>query len=709
MSAAPAVSFDLGPLMRPASVAVVGASDTPGRFGYRVMKNLETWGFAGAVYPVNPGRREVLGLPCYPGLRDLPAPADTAVIAVPREHVLGVLEDAVAGGVRSAVVFTSGFADAGPAGAALQADLVRLARQAGLPVCGPNCMGIINWWARSALYSGDMSAAPPAGHVGVLSQSGSVAMALVASGRPLGLSCAVSSGNEAVLTAEDYIDFMIDDPDIRAIACFLEQVRNPERFAQLAARALAVGKPMVALKVGASEKGREAAAAHTSALAGSDRVLDAFFRQHGVVRVRDLDELLAAAQVLASCPEPAGRGLGGLAVSGGEIALMLDLAQDLGLEFPPLAPETRQTFAGLHPLFAPRTNPVDVWGVGAAGAEDYRRFLEILAADPGVHTLLLCHDAPPHRSAALHMAEAAAQTAGAMGKPVVFITGPAGYRSPEVRARLEQAGIPFLEGARPGLRAVQALEEFAAARRSRTDAAEPGAAETIAGADQVRDLLDRVRGPLNEAEGYQLLAACGIPVARHRVAADMAAAQSAAAGVGYPVVLKALSRDLAHKSELGGVALNLKSPLEVAAAYEQMMAGLAERAPDAAIEGVLVQQMVSGGTECIVGTTRDAQFGQALLFGLGGVLVEVFQDTALRVLPVRRADAEAMIREVRGYRLLTGVRGRPPADVGALADALTRLAALVRAFPQLQLEINPLLVLPEGQGVRAVDVLARVD
>lgn len=704
---------DLSPLLNPAAIAVVGASERYGSAGRLVLENLRHLDDERPVYAVHPKYREVLGYPCFPDLRSLPGPVDSVAVLLGAGKVLPTLETAVDIGARAAWVLASGFAEAGPEGQALQADLVRFAESTGLLVCGPNCIGVANLADSVATYSVALSPATRAGGASAVVQSGAVCLGLANAAR-FGFRYLISSGNEAVLDSSDYLAYLARDQRTRVILAFLEGIRSPDRFVAAARAAIEARKPILLVKVGRSEVAQRAVQAHTGSLAGSDAVFDAVCDRLGVTRLDTLDELLEAASLFLKCPLPQGEGIGLLSLSGGQIGLVGDLAQDLGLTFPNFSPGTHRALEGILPPYSTIANPLDAWGSGDL-EKSYPACVDVVAADKDAHLVAMTRDTPPEVAAreveqSLAVADAAVKATRETGKPVLMFSNLSTGFQPEVERRLDEGGVPYLQGTRETLRAMQALVRYSGFRRQQGEevAVEGPPPEEVA---DWREKLRDSRGSLAEIEGRRLLAAYGIPGPREAVATTEQACVLAAESLGYPVVLKIHSPDIQHKTEIGGVRVGLADQAVVLAAYREVMDAARSSHPQARLEGVLLQEMMpSDGVEAILGLLRDPDFGPVVVYGSGGILVEVFRDSTLRLPPVSHAEALAMIHRTRGAALYQGFRGRPPADVDALADAIARLSRLAMDLGDLivALDINPLMVLAKGQGVCAVDALVEI-
>ncbi|MGQ9584541.1 MAG: acetate--CoA ligase family protein [Anaerolineae bacterium] len=704
---------DLSPLLSPRAIAVVGASERHGSAGRLVLENLRHLDYPGPVYAVHPKHREVLGFPCYPSLGALPGPVDSVAVLLGADRVLPTLQAAVEVGARAAWVLASGFAEAGPEGKALQASLTRFAQETGLLVCGPNCIGVANLVDRVATYSVALSPATRAGGVSAVVQSGAICLGLANAAR-FGFRYLISSGNEAVLESADYIGYLAGDPQTRVIIAFLEGIRTPQKFVAAAQAAAGAGKPILVVKVGRSEAAQRAVQAHTGSLAGSDAVCNAAFRRLGVVRLDTLDELLEAAELFLTCPLPEGEGVGLLSLSGGQLGLVADLAQDLGLHFPPFSEEGRRALAQILPPYTHIANPLDAWGSGDL-ERTYPDCVRVVSGEAGIHLLAVTRDTPPQVASreveqSLAVAEAAVRAARETRKPVLMFSNLSTTFQPEVKKVLEEGGVPYLQGTRETLRAIQSFVGYARFRRHLGQPVEAGCPSPPDLAAWRERLLE-VRGSLSEVEGRRLLVAYGIPGPQEAVAATPEGAAQVARQIGYPVVLKVHSPDIQHKTEIGGVRVGLREDGDVIRAFQEVMEAARSHHPQARLEGALIQEMVpSDAVEVILGLLRDPDFGPVVVFGSGGILVELLKDSSLRLPPLSHREALEMIRETRGARLLEGFRGRPPADVQALADALVRLSQLAVDLGDriAALDVNPLMVLPEGHGVRAVDALVEV-
>ncbi len=701
---------NLKPLLNPQAIAVVGASDKPGA-GSNVLNNLKRLGFSGQVYPINPRYSELGGWRCYARLKDIPGPVDSVAILLSHQQVLPTLEQAATIGAKAAWVFASGFAEAGPEGESLQRQVTAFARDHDIALCGPNCIGVVNLHAGAATYSAALPATIKPGHVGAIVQSGAICLGIANSNRGIGFSTLISSGNEAALDNADYIAYLVDDPQTRVIIAFIEGFKNADKFIWAAERARQAGKPLLVVKVGRSAVAQRATLAHTGSLAGADAVHDAVFRKHGVVRLDSLDELLEAAELFLQAPLPAGRGVGLLTLSGGQIGLIGDVMQGIDLDLPDLSDQAHQALAQVLPPYTNIANPLDAWGSGNF-EETYPACMEILACEPNIHLLAVARDSSPGIAErevwqSNVIVDAAARVASTSRKPVVVFSNiPTGFEK-TVQDRADAAGLPMLQGTRASLRAIAALVQYA--EFTRRPMSQPGVSP-VGPEDLARIKNDLLRQPasMSEYASKQLLAEYGVPITREELAHSCDEAVRVADAMSTAVALKIQSPDIQHKTEAGGVVLNLRGADAVRQAYGQITDNAQRYNPNARIEGILVQEMVPGdAVEVIVGSSNDKEFGPVVVFGLGGILVELFKDSVLRLAPVSLGEAYEMITSVRSAALLRGFRGRPMADLAALADVITRVSHLACDLRDqvAAVDINPLMVLPQGQGVRAADAL----
>jgi acyl-CoA synthetase (NDP forming) len=693
---------ELQALISPRSIAILGASADLNKVNGRTLRFLQEKGYAGRIFPVNPKYESIAGLRCYPAIAALPEVPDLAVIAVPAAQVLASVRELVQHGGRAAVIFSSGFAEMGEAGRKLEREVADAARSGGLRLCGPNCLGLINAFDNVIATFGQFAeGATPAGPVGFVTQSGAfgTAIAALARRRALGLGYFINTGNECDVDFVQMMRAVLDDPRIRVGAGYLEGVRDGAGLRALAEHALDLGKPLTLTKVGRTVAGAKAAASHTGALAGADAVFDGVIRGLGITRARNEEHMLDIVEVLGACKLPAGRGLGIVTQSGGAGVLMADRAEEMGLQVAELAPQTRDALSKVIPGFGTTGNPVDVTGQFVADPQLLLDSVRIVMDDPQVHVgivWLQLMDGHVER-----LAEIFNKINKIVNKPwvVCWVAAP-----DAALAKLRAAGIAVLRGAEPAVDAVAALVRYAEARRNWLSDAPARAALQLP-----KPALPATTGAVSSMEGQALLQCSDVPIAAARLATSADAAVTAAKALGYPVVLKIESPDILHKTEAKGVALNLSDEAAVRGAFSVLIANAKSYKADARIAGVLVQTMVKGYVELVVGLKRDPTFGPVVMVGLGGVLIEVFKDAVFRAAPVTEAEALRMLDELKSKVILDGVRGKPPVNKKALARmicAVSRFGAA--AGPRLaELDLNPVLAGP--QGVTAVDWLMVLD
>lgn len=695
---------DLSALLRPRSVAVIGASSRPGTIGAEITRNLVVNGFQGPVYPVHPKLRAVQSIRAWRDVREIPDPVDLAILVVPQEQVVEVARACAEKGVRGMVVITAGFKETGPAGAQAERELLEICRQAGIALVGPNCLGVVSTDPGTRLDGTFAPTFPPEGTVAVASQSGALGVAMLDYARDLniGVSDFVSMGNKADVSGNDLIAWWGRDPRTRVILLYLESFGNPRRFAEIC-REVGRSKPIVAVKSGRSRRGNLAASSHTGSLAGTEVAVAALVDEAGLIRVDTVEELFDMAAFLAHQPVPAGRRVAILTNAGGPGILATDAAEAWGLEVPDLPATTTEALRALLPPAASVKNPVDM--IASASPEQYEAAVRLLLDCAEIDALVVLF-VPPLVTGSDQVGMAIARGAAGTTKPVLTcFMGKHGV--PEGLSRLAEARIPsyaFPESA------VRVLAR--AARYGEWRARPPGRVSVPDGCD-----LDAARQLVAaSAEGWMepgsteaLLRAIGVRSPGGEVARSAGEAAQIARRLGFPVVGKLVSRTITHKSDVGGVKVDLRNEGEVFAAWEQVALGLAERGLGEQMEGLLVQPMVRGGVECLVGLTRDPVYGPLLGFGLGGVLVELLRDVAFRIPPLSDRAAHELVRSIRGFPLLQGYRGSEAADLEALEDLLLRVSALAEACPRIaELDFNPVKARAPGQGCLVVDARVRL-
>jgi acetyltransferase len=688
---APRTSPDLAAFLEPRSVAVIGASRDPSKVGGSVLANLCAAGFDGRILPVNPRADVVQGLPAAASLLAIEGLVDLAVIAVPATAVLPALKECVVKGVRGAVVISAGFRESGEAGRAREAELRAWLADQPIRVLGPNCLGWIRPSRRlNATFAPGM---PLPGGIAFISHSGALATAILdwARDRRLGFSLFAALGNQADLTESDILEAVADDPETRVIVAYLEGLAEGRRFFG-ALRATTPRKPVVLLKTGRSAEGARAVASHTGALAGSDAAFDAAVRQAGAVRVQSVEELFDLGRCLASQPLPSGRRLVIVTNGGGLGVVAADAARTAGLELAPLPGAVRQRLAAALPGTASLGNPVDL--VGDANAARYGNALHALGPDTGIDSALVIMTVQAATDA-VGVARAVLGATRGWSRPVVAALVGGARVAPGARI-LEEGGLPCYPFPEPAVAALAGMARVAESRPSDVPAATATVPSAAVALEMAR-LAAAGATRLGLAELSPILAAYRIPVLTPQLAASPEAAADIARDLGQPVAVKIVSPDISHKTDVGGVALGLASPAEVAQAAAGMLARVRARRPDAQIQGLLVQPMAPPGKELLLGAVRDAQFGPLVMVGFGGIYVEVLQDTATRLAPVSPAEAVRMLDELKMAALLRGVRGEPPVDRAALGEMISRFGQLALDCPELaEVELNPVVASPTG-------------
>ena len=687
--------------LTPGSVAVIGASRNPEKVGFGVFANLVRAGFPGPVYGVNPSGGELLGLPLYPSIDSIPGPVDLGVFVVPPKAILDGIPALARKGMKAAIAISAGFKEVGGEGIALERGLSEAAKAAGIRVLGPNCLGLIN--THAALNASFSRGTPPKGAISFFSQSGALCTAVLdwATGENVGFSKFISLGNKADISESDIMEYLADDPDTRVILGYVESIDDGRRFLRVA-REVTRRKPVVMVKAGSTAAGARAASSHTGSLAGSDRAYSAAFRQGGILRVETVEDLFDLALGFAMQPVPAGERLLILTNAGGPGILAADMAERLGIPLAEVSGDLRARILPQLPPTASLGNPVDV--IGDARADRYRDVLAALRDEPTLDIVLVLLT-PQAMTEPEETARTTVSALAGSGK-TVFASFLGEATVGESRRILSAGGVPNYPVPERAVRAVHGMLRYARLRRSDTAGEEetPGTRPPAA-EHSVRSALAAGRRTLGEEEARGILEAYGFAFPRHVFAETSAAAVEAYRALGSGnVVMKIVSPGVLHKTDVGGVRLSLSSEEEVARAFVEITSSVRRRAPSSWIAGVSVQEMVSGGRELILGMSRDPQFGPLLMFGLGGIYVEVLKDVSFRVAPLSRRDAEEMVREIRAYPLLASYRGSEPSDEEAVVESLLRISRLSCDFPEVQeLDVNPLIVLPKGRGVWAID------
>jgi acetyl coenzyme A synthetase (ADP forming)-like protein len=701
------------PFFKPKAVAVVGASRRPDSFGFLIMEALMTNRFQGPVYPVNPKAEVIFSIRAYPSVKDLPEEVDLAIIAVRRESVLKVVDDCAARGVRALIVISAGFAEIGEEGRELQAALVEKVRVNGMRLVGPNCLGLMNTHPQVHMNASFSSLFPPAGRIAMSSQSGALGLAILgfAKSLHLGLSTFISVGNKADVTGNDLLQYWEGDKETDVILLYLESFGNPRRFARIARR-VSRSKPIVAVKSGRTSAGKRAAGSHTAALAASDAAVEALFRQTGVIRAETLEEMFDLSAMLGSQPLPPGRRVAILTNAGGPGILCADACEAGGLEVKELSPLTRSQLSAFLPVAAGLGNPVDM--IASATPEHYQRAIKTLLADDGVDVLIVIYIPVIAETEkivrAICQGVAEARSEGAVHKPVLAcLMMEEGVSKPLTMEKESIPSFPFPEAV---ARVVSKVADYADWRRKPLGRFFDFEDIDVEKARRVcrEAYANRGSGWLGVEETRDVLGAFSLPMPAGGLARTADEAVALAREIGFPVAVKLASLKIVHKTEVGGVKLNLTEEKDVRRAYEAIKDRLSQEGRLQEMEGVLIQPMMKGGVEVMIGVTEDLVFGPLIGFGLGGIHVEVLGDIRFRVPPLTDQDAEELVREIRGYRLLEGYRDHPPADIQAIEEVLIRISRLVEEVPEIQeLDLNPILTRPPGEGCSIIDARIYVD
>jgi acetate---CoA ligase (ADP-forming) len=687
----------LDSLFRPKSIAVIGASGTPTKIGGVPIAHLLRYGFRGPIYPINPQYESIQDLRAYKSVKDVGQEIDMAIVAVPAKGALQALTEAAEAKVKSVVLFTSGFAEVGEAGAKAQQQIAELSRKSGMRILGPNCLGVMS--GASAVYATFSPVAgtgvAKVGSIGLVSQSGAFGgfAYSLARERGLGLSHWVTTGNESDIELADCLDWLVDDPATKVILAYMEGCRDGARLLRALEKARAAKKPIVIVKVGRTELGAAAAASHTAALAGADAIYDAVFKQYGVWRAGTIEEAFDVAYAVSVAGAARGKSIGMLTVSGGAGVMMADAAASLDLDARPL-PEAAQKQILARVSFASAVNPVDVTGQITSDQEVMPLAYRLMLEDGGYDSLVVFQSAAGLSARGPELVQQAIDMRAKYPDRVFAVCS---LFTPELHQKLDEGRVlAFADPAR-AVRAIAALASYAAL------ASPPAKADALPKVDLPRDTL-------SEAGALARLKAAGIPVMPHRVAVNAGEATAAAEEFGLPVVAKIVSPDILHKTEIGGVALNLQTKEQVAKAFDDLTSRAKAAKPQARIEGVLIAPMIKGGVECILGVQRDPVFGPVVMFGLGGILVEALRDVSFRLAPFDKAEAVRLIDSIKARAVLDGWRGAPAADIDALADALVALSRFAAAAGDRleSIDINPFVVLPKGKGAMALDAVLAV-
>ncbi len=705
------MDFELSPLLNPESVAIIGVSKNPSRIGGRLFKYLAKHGYEGRLALVNPKYKEFNGVTCYPTISDVPAPIDCALIAVPEKQVLAVLNECAGSHVKAAVIFSSGFAEMGSSGKEAQNKIQELAGTKNLRVCGPNCIGLINFNNHITLSFSQLLEIDTLipGNIGFISQSGALGGSLVnrAMDKRIGLSYFISSGNEADLEVSDYIKHLVlHDEMTKVIAAVIEGFKDGAKFIEVAELALKYRKPLIVLKIGETEAGKTAAASHTGSMTGSDSVIDAVFHQKGVIRVHNYDELFQTAALFSKGRKSKGNRVGILTSTGGGGIIMADYYVKLGLTVPDLSQKTKDLASKEIAAFGKVSNPFDLTGQIFSDPEMFKRCMKLFVAEDNfdiiqVNVSMVAGQSSEQRASML------LDSIEGSSKPIVTWWAAGSLSDPGIKV-LNGSEVAVFRSPERCATAVTSLVKYCQHIESRSDHTPVSSDNDYATSlECAKELLDTADTSLSEHQSKELLNLYGIPVTREQVVKSPHEAIRFAEEIGFPVVLKIDSPDILHKSEAGIIRLGVSSKKDALQFYDEIINNAEKYNPKARINGVLVQEMIKNGSEVMIGMSQDPQFGPTIAFGLGGIFVEVLKDISLRVTPLSQSDAEQMVKEIKGYLILQGVRDKKRADIEAVVDVLQRISRLAQDWKDTisEIDINPLIVFDEGHGVKAADAL----
>ncbi|WMW21264.1 acetate--CoA ligase family protein [Methanolobus mangrovi] len=687
-------------MFNPNSVAVIGASRTKGKVGRAVLENLMQNSEL-KVIPINPNVDEILGLPCYPNIIDVPgeAKADLAVIVVPAKMVPGSIDECGQAGVENVIVISAGFKEAGVEGARLERECISLCEQYGMKMIGPNCLGIID--TASGLNASFAANVAYEGNIALMSQSGAICTVTLdwAERIGAGFSKFISLGNKAVLAENEFLQLFENDPSTAVIAAYLEGVKDGPEFIKIAQR-VSRSKPIIIVKSGRTSVGSRAVSSHTGTLAGSDAAYNAGFKQGGVIRADSLEEMLDYSRAFSVCPLPEGRNIAIITNAGGLGILTADACYNAGLSIASFEENTIERLREKLPAAANFYDPVDV--LGDAGADLYEHALDVVLEDINVNGAIVLVS-PQSMTDVPGIAEKVAEKIKKSKKPILCNFA-GGSRIAAGEDVLNSYGIPNYSSSERAVASMNALCNYYTIKNRKQEQPEKLSSDT----EFARSFINRASSEKRRTHGLEsmdILKAYDIPVVDSRIAKTLPEAIKAAEGMGYPVVMKILSPDISHKTDVGGIRLNLKHADDVERAYNSMMSDVRHYMPEAAVTGVQLQKMIGGGKEVIIGMDRDPQFGPLLMFGLGGTYVEFLKDVSFAVAPITVAEAKHMVSSIKTYPLIAGVRGETASDIDSIVQTLLKVSQLVTDFPEiLEFEINPLMVMPEGEGCVAMDI-----
>lgn len=699
------MTHPLDPVFKPQSIAVVGASRTRSSLGRQILHNLIQHEFSGKVFPVNPSAEVIHSIKCFKRVSDIPDVVDLAIISVPKRDVLDSIDDCGAKGVKGLIVITAGYRETNESGAALERELLNKVRRYGMRMIGPNCMGVINTHPDFSMNASFAPSPALRGNVGFASQSGALGVALlnIASRIGLGFSVFVSMGNKTDTSGNDFLEYMETDPETKVILLYLESFGNPRRFTQICRR-ITKTKPVIAVKSGRTAEGARAASSHTGALAGMDIAIDALFNQCGVHRATSVEELFDMALAFSRCGLPRGNRIGIITNAGGPGIMATDACVSLGMELPSFSAATNSELRKILPEEASVQNPVDL--IASANRESYSRVLDLVLRDPHIDAALVIVVPPPNLLDPAEIAEVVSEVGRRFDKPVlgVFMDGKETLAGKDPGTPLTIPCYLFPESAAKALSALNRQREWQERPKGELR-------EYPVNRDVVELILAGVRAEgrleLTGPEALAVLDAYGIRISRFGYARNLEEAIATAHGIGYPVVMKLMSKQVVHKTEVGGVLVDIRNVDELTSGFMTLL-GRAER-HKVGMDGILIQEMVKGEQELVFGMAADKQFGPLLMFGMGGIYVETLKDVTFKLWPITDLDAREMIASIRGYSILKGVRGEPGVDLSLLEETLLRISQLVGDFEELaELDINPLIISGHQQFGKVVDARVRL-
>lgn len=689
----------LGAFFEPRTVAIIGASQNPDKVGYKILSNLQRAGFTGTIVPVNPSAASILDVKCYKNLADFADPVDQVVIVVPRQAVMEAVRQSIDKGAKAMTVITAGFKEQDHEGAELEKELAEMCKKAGVALLGPNCLGHLNTHGNMDLSFGNKW--PATGNMSFISQSGALCSAVLdrAVERGFGLAKMISVGNKAGLSERELLGALADDDETRVIVCYLEAIDHGREFINIAAKT-SERKPIIMFKSGVTKSGSKAASSHTGSLAGADISYETAFNKSGIIRVHTYEQMFEYAIAFESQPLPKGNRVVIITNAGGPGIMTTDAVELSGLVMAELHPQTADALRAFLPQAASVKNPVDVLGDADPGR--YSKALEILQKDPNVDAIIVLLT-PQAVTRSVETAQVLCKTAD-KSKPV-FACFMGGVDVNPARAYLITHQIPDYRSPEKAVNALKAMVNYSQWKMRPAEKVEPIKANTAA----VKEIISRYRdsglAQINESDAKKILAAYGINIPSGALVTSADEAAKQAEKIGFPLVMKIVSPDIIHKSDVGGVILHLESSAQVSEAYTSMMTKIKVKCPDARITGIYIEKMAGPGSkECIIGITRDPQFGPMVMFGMGGIFVELLKDVKFALAPVGKTEALEMIKQIKTYPLLSGYRGQTPVAVDAIADTIARVSQLASDFPEInELDINPIMAYPSAADTIAAD------